>query len=214
MTHTLHRHGSAESLKDDYPVLSMVVRAVDLKDEETRAQAVEKLRRTADIFQSHDPVVIGSPYVPGTVHHGYTYEQIRERLKPNGVILATFESRDKLKAALAELKERQIGLSTTVSGLIDEVFEVCDEVGLQPHTISYSLGVWGKRDLLPRAELLEITTMCGHAMTSAGLVNKAIEDVKSGKKTPEQAALALSQPCVCGCFNTARAARLLAAAAQ
>jgi hypothetical protein len=213
MTHMLHRHGSVESLKGDFPVLTMVARQYDLKDDETKARGVAKLRQVADLFESHGPVVIGSPYVPGTSYHGYSHQEIRERLKPNGVIIATFGSREKLKETLAELKARDIGLSTTVSGLIDDVFEVCEEVGLKPHTISYSLGIWGKKYLLPRAELLEITTMCGHALTSANLVNKAIEDVRSGAKTPEEAAQTLAEPCVCGCFNIARAARLVTAAA-
>ncbi len=214
MTHTLHRHGSAESLSNDYPMIGMVVRKVDLQDDESKARALGKLKQIGDVYKSHEPVVIGSPYVPGTTNHGYSYEEIRERLKPNGVVMGTFDSRQKLKAVLADLKEQEIGLSITVSGLIDQVFGVCDEVGLQPHTVSYSLGVWGKRNLLPRTELLEITTMCGHAMTSANLVKEAIEEVRSGAKTPEQAALKLAQPCVCGCFNTERAATLLAAAAK
>ena len=71
-----------------------------------------------------------------------------------------------------------------MSGLIDEVFETCEEVGLAPHTISYCLGVWGKQELLPKMELLEITSMCGHAMTSANLVNRAIEEIRAGRKTP------------------------------
>jgi len=215
MTHTLHRQGSVESLERDYCVLALVARQFDLASEERKASAVERLRGICDTMARHDPVNLGSLYVQdGTYAHGKTAEEIRAGLKPNGFVLCVYDDREKLKGVLAELKERDFGISITVSGLIDRVFETCEEVGLQPHTISYSLGVWGKRNLLPKAELLEITSMCGHAMTSAHLVNKAIEEIRAGRKTAEEAAVEIARPCACGCFNTARAAELLRRAAE
>ena len=162
----------------------------------------------------HDPVNLGSIYVNnGTYAHGKSADEIREGLKPNGFILSVYSDLSKLREVLAELKDRDFGISITVSGLIDKVFGVCDDVGLQPHTISYSLGVWGKRQLLAKAEILEITTMCGHAMVSANLVNKAIADIKAGR-TALEVANELAIPCACGCFNTERAAGLLQQAAS
>ena len=79
--------------------------------------------------------------------------------------------------------------------------------------MAQSLGVWGKTELLPSKEVLEITTMCGHAMVAANWVEKMIEDIKKGKTTPEKAAEKLAKPCECGIFNPTRAAELLAAAA-
>jgi hypothetical protein len=38
-----------------------------------------------------------------------------------------------------------LGLSVTVSGLIEEIFDICKELGIKPHSINLSLGVWGKR---------------------------------------------------------------------
>ena len=78
-----------------------------------------------------------------------------------------------------------------------------------PHTVEHSLGVWGKTDLLPDEEVLQISTMCGHGMVSFGLIEKAVADVKAGRSTPEQAARELAAPCVCGIFNPTRAAELL-----
>ena len=71
------------------------------------------------------------------------------------------------------------------------------------------LGVYGATEKLPPEELLEIITMCGHGMISRDLVAKAIEDVKSGRKTPHDAAVMVAQPCVCGIFNVTRAEKLL-----
>lgn len=214
MTHTLHRHGSIESLRKDYCVLALVARQFDLKTEESKASALERLKKIADVVARHGPTNFGSLYVPGTYAHGLTDEQIKEGLKPNGFVLCVFSDRDGLRDTLAELKEKDFGISITVSGLVREVFDTCEEVGLQPHTVSFSLGVWGKKKLLPRAEVLEITTMCGHAMTSTSLVNRAIEDVRAGRTTAEAAARELAQPCACGCFNTTRAAELLQKAAE
>ncbi len=215
MTHTLHRQGPVETLEKDYCVLALVARQFDLANDERKASAVQRLQGICDTMAKHDPANLGSLYVNnGTYAHDMPAEEIRAGLKPNGFVLCVYSDRDKFRDCLAELKEKDYGISITVSGLIDRVFETCEEVGLQPHTISYSLGVWGKKDKLPRAELLEITSMCGHAMTSANLVNRAIEDIKAGKTTPQAAAKAIAKPCACGCFNTDRAAELLQKAAS
>jgi hypothetical protein len=215
MTHTLHRQGSRASLEQDYCVLAMVARQFDLATEERKASAIERMQGICDTMARHSPANLGSLYVnDGTYAHGMGAEEIRAGLKSNGFILCAFDDKENLKGTLAELKEKDYGLSVTVSGLIDQVFGVCEEVGIAPHTISYSMGYWGKKNLLPKAELLEITSMCGHAMTSANLVNQAIEDIKAGRTTAQEAAVKLARPCACGCFNTARAAELLSQAAS
>lgn len=215
MTHTLHRQGSVESLEKDYCVLALVARQFDLKTDESKASAVKRLQGILDTMANHSPANLGSLYVKnGTYAHGMKAEEIRPGLKPNGFVLCVYDDKKNLKGVLTELKEKDFGISITVSGLIEEVFETCGEVGLQPHTISYSLGVWGKKNLLPKMELLEVTSMCGHAMVSANLVNRAIEDIKAGRTTAEKAAIEIARPCACGCFNTSRATELLRQAAS
>ncbi|MEW6398152.1 MAG: hypothetical protein AB1503_03165, partial [Bacillota bacterium] len=59
--------------------------------------------------------------------------------------------------------------------------------------------------------MLAITTMCGHHMISAQLVEKTIADVRRGKVKPATAARRLARMCPCGIFNHERAARLLEA---
>jgi hypothetical protein len=56
---------------------------------------------------------------------------------------------------------------------------------------------------------MEITTMCGHAMVSRGLIGILAEKIKKREMTPEQAGLELAKPCQCGIFNPVRAARLM-----
>lgn len=61
------------------------------------------------------------------------------------------------------------------------------EVGLQPHTINLSLGIRGKKELPPGPEVLELTTMCGHALVARNLVRKAVAEVRAGRMAPEEA---------------------------
>lgn len=170
MTHTLHRQGSAESLQNDYCVLALVARQFDLKTDESKASAMKRLQGICDTMAANEPANLGSLYVlNGTYAHDMSAEEIRARLKPNGFVLCVYDDRERLKQVLADLKEKDFGISITVSGLIDEVFDTCGEIGLQPHTISYSLGAWGKKKLLPKAEILEITSMCGQGRMSYDL---------------------------------------------
>ena len=55
------------------------------------------------------------------------------------------------------------------------------------------------------------TTMCGHAMISAGLVKQIRKAVVDGKMPPEKAAKILAKPCYCGIFNITRAEEMLQA---
>jgi hypothetical protein len=100
-----------------------------------------------------------------------------------------------------------------VSGIFETVDRCLEEAGLKHHTANFSLGIWGKTEKLPPNEILEVATMCGHAMISANLVKAMIEEVRAGRKTPEEAARVLTPNCTCGIFNPVRAAKLMAKAA-
>ena len=78
-----------------------------------------------------------------------------------------------------------------------------------PHTTNHSLGIWGNASLLPDGPVLEITTMCGHGMTSRYLVDDLVKKIEGGSLSIEKAAIELGQPCVCGLFNPKRAEMLL-----
>jgi hypothetical protein len=66
---------------------------------------------------------------------------------------------------------------------------------------------------LPGDDILEVTTMCGHALIAANLVQSMVDEVKAGRKTADEAAKTLAPQCACGIFNPARAAKLIAAMA-
>jgi hypothetical protein len=51
-------------------------------------------------------------------------------------------------------------------------------------------------------------------MVASNLVKSMVEEIKAGRKTPEEAAKVLAPQCACGIFNPGRAAELLAAMAK
>ncbi|MBC7338704.1 MAG: hypothetical protein H5U04_02390 [Firmicutes bacterium] len=201
MTHSLHRRGSSASLANDYVIL--VTPAVGFNDE----GAPDKLREALEVVLEAGPANIGS-YATGTVFAGATPEEIRKGLWEQPRVRCAFAGREQVKRVLEELKKKDLGLSVTVSGLTDEVLDLAREVGLKPHSINLSLGVWGNTAALPSEDVLEFVTMCGHGLISRYLVEKAIDLVRRGRRTPEQAARMIAPPCVCGIFNPVRAAEL------
>ena len=202
MTHSLHRRGSACSLKDDFVIL--VTPAVNINHKDSG----EKLWKILDIITEIGPNNIGS-YETGTIYTGITIEDIRANMPETPRVRCCFDSKEKMHEVIRRIKEEDLGLSITVSGLNDEVLDICKDLDIKPHSVNYSLGVRGATELLPPEEVLELLTMCGHGMISKDLVKKAIDEVKRGKKTPYDAAVMVAQPCVCGIFNVSRAERLL-----
>ncbi|MCI8423424.1 MAG: hypothetical protein HFF50_07830 [Lawsonibacter sp.] len=202
MSHSLHRRGSACSLKNDFVLL--VTPAVGIN----HVGAGPKLWKVLDIVTEAGPDNIGS-YETGTIYSGVTIEEIRSNMPETPRVRCCFDSKEKMFLVLKRIKELDFGLSVTISGLNEEILDMCKQLNIPPHSVNYSLGIHGATEKLPPEELLELITMCGHGMISRDLVAKAVEEVKSGKKTPHDAAVMVAQPCVCGIFNVARAEKLL-----
>lgn len=117
-------------------------------------------------------------------------------------------SSEAVENVLRKLKEADLGISIVVSGLISEVSEIAKRVGLKPHTATISLGIYGKKSLLPEDDVLKITTMCGHSLIGNNLVRFAQKEIEAGRD-PEEVADLLSRPCICGIFNVRRCAALM-----
>ncbi len=201
MTHSLHRRGSAESLQNDYVILATP--AVGFNQEGSK----EKLLKMLDIIYELGPTNIGS-YECGTIYSGATFEQIKEKLSGVPRVRCSFADKAKVREFVRRVKELDMGLSITISGLIDEVEDMARELEIRPHSVNLSLNIWGKTGDLPSEEALEFLTMCGHGMVSRHLVERLIGQVKAGKRTPRQAAILVAQPCVCGIYNVERAEKL------
>lgn len=202
MTHTLHRMGSDELLSEDYVVLMMPSKNINHEN------SAPKLRRFFELALANQAVTIGDCRLGNQYHQGGV-DKIMENVQDRAVIHAVFKTREELVRMLTALKKEDLGLSVVVSGLFSEVWECCRKLGLDVHSINQSLGRWGRTDLLPSEDVLEINTMCGHGMVTRGLIEQTIADVKAGKVTCEEGAERLFKPCMCGIFNTHQGASLL-----
>lgn len=95
--------------------------------------------------------------------------------------MGCFDDRKKVVNVLKKLKEEDLGMSVVVTGLRDKVEEICAEAGLTPHSADLALGIFGDTDKLPDEDTMCYTTMCGHAMISAGLVKQIRKAVTEGR---------------------------------
>lgn len=203
MSHTLHRQGSNEELSHDYVVFAMP--SSGLNSEGSKP----KLDRVYQILSRHNPVNIGDSK-NGSRYSLGSDREVESRIVENELVHGVFTTREQVIEVLKELKEADLGLSVTVSGLTHRVEECCHEVGLAPHTIVQSLGVSGRTELLPNDDrVLRLSTMCGHGLISFNLIMDLAEKVKSGKLSVEDAAQKMAKPCICGVFNPEKAAAIL-----
>ena len=204
MTHSLHRRGTAENLSEDYVMLTLP--AIGINDDGHDPKLQEFLR----IALRHNPVNIGQINLGNMYSH-----KIEEVLDAaHGIVHAVFVNKEVVTEVLKELEEADLGMSVVVSGIFENVDECIEKAGLKHHTANFSLGIWGRTEKLPSDNILEVATMCGHAMVSANLIKTMVEEIKAGAKTPEEAAKVLAPQCACGIFNPDRAAKLLAAMAN
>jgi len=118
-------------------------------------------------------------------------------------------SREELLAYLKRLKEANTGQSVVVSGLLNEVNLCLKQIDLSPHTVQFSLGQFGRIELLPCEKILEITTMCGHHLISPRLVERLAQDMSQGRISKDEAAQAVGKLCVCGIVNESRVIEIL-----
>ncbi|MFX1480593.1 MAG: hypothetical protein ACFFCI_21090 [Promethearchaeota archaeon] len=189
MTHTLHRKGNRQDLKEDYVILAMVAKDINDHYDDTR----EKLIKIGEILKEYNPVNI--------------LNEIGWRVSPT--ITATFNDINTVNSIIKILKKEDFGISIVISGLISEIECAIKEIGLKSHTIHFSLGHFGPKELLPSDKTLEITTMCGHHTISPQSITHYVELIKQGKLTIEKAAEKLTKPCVCGIVNPSRIIKIL-----
>jgi hypothetical protein len=171
--------------------------------------SIEMFKKYLDLLAKFHPVNMGG------IGCGNMAVSTLEEMKANiakeaPMVHAVYKDRDTLIEVMKALKEADYGYSVVVSGLVDDVDSCAKEAGIQRHSVNLSLGIWGAIDKLPSEDILEVTTMCGHAMISANLVSKMVDDIRAGRTTAHEAATKLTEPCACGIFNTDKAETLLA----
>jgi hypothetical protein len=200
MTHTLHRKGTVENLSNDFVVFAITAQSVNAKG-------------TAPAFAEFAEIVVKyNPVNYGDMKTGNIFNTSKDVLfsstKDNSIFHAVFTDETTVAKVLAELKERDLGLSIVVSGLTDHTTTCCQEAGLKLHSMNKSLGIWGATDRLPADDVVQVTTMCGHGMVAFGLVEDLAERVSKGMDAMK-ASKEMAKLCHCGVFNTDRGASIL-----
>jgi hypothetical protein len=186
----------------------------------------ERFNKLVAICAKHNPVGIASRDANGVTHR---YQKGWDKRMDSGVHLsatidevvkdavllrhAVYTRKDDVLAVVKELKEANLGISVVISGVFDEVFDVCKKAETGPHTANLSAETLGKTELMPEHEVLELVTMCGHAFISRYLARYLIDRVKQGNLNPEDAAVELGKQCTCNIFNVVRGADLVRKAA-
>ncbi len=202
MTHALHRTGSTSSLKGDFVLLAVPAKT-------NRDTAGPALARVAEIVLAASPANLGSSALGMNMALGLDTEEFVDRIAASDGLQCAFSSKEQLRAVLLNLKEADLGVSITVSGLLEDIWEIAGNLDLTPHTADLSFGLLFDPDGVCEDEVLEIVTMCGHDRVSTALVRREARAVACGDKSAREAALALGKPCTCGIFNLNRAARIL-----
>lgn len=216
MTHSLHRRGNRKSLEGDYIIFT----------NDRPLEDVEKNEKLNIILARHNPAgactetrIDGKRkrlrYIKGWnknqssgLHESYTLEEIRNAKKVTrwGSV---YRNREDVKKTIKDIVDAELGISIVVSGLFDEVRDMCIKAGTMAHTVNMSCETLGKTSLLAEPKILEFTTMCGHSFISPNLVIHLINRVKRGTMGAEDASIEMAKQCTCNWFNVDRASKLI-----
>lgn len=203
MTHTLHRQQPSFSTRcKDYAVINIAAQGINAKG------AKEKLKKIFKILLNSNPVNASNDSIGGILS-GFDTDYILSKFEDNSTVEGAFSSREALVSFLKKLKKEKLGISAVVTGNIKEVFASVHEVGLQPHTVHMSLGIFGNKKLLPSKNILSITTMCGHGMISTDYAEDIIRRIRKGVISSQEGALEMAKFCTCGVFNVVKAIEIL-----
>lgn len=201
MTHTLHRKGTRESLNRDYIFLCMAAKGIN------EDGADDKMREFLKIVIKHGAVNIGD------MRTGNIFccnpEEIIGKVTSTSIVHGVFTDPATVTKVMKSLKKANLGMSVVVSGPFSSVEEMCKKAGIKPHSVDYSAGIWGRTEKLARPELLECTTMCGHAMISANLVDDIVKRIRAGVINARQGSIEMGRVCCCGIYNPVRAEKIL-----
>ena len=228
MTNTLHRYGPAQSFQDDYIVFAMCSRGKNDGARGHKEHSVSKLRRFLELALPFHPVNLGDAIHGGALRPSRAmnplshwkrnttpdFRAVIDGLDSLTTAAAVFDNRVAAEDFVKAVKAADLGLSINISTSVEGAEQCCAAAGIARHSVGYSLGFEGKTEKLPGADVLTLSTMCGHGMVSQSLAKKMIDWVREGRRTPEEAAGYLTRFCSCGVFNPARAARVLEQSAR
>lgn len=201
MTHSLHRSGDIASQKKDFNWFMYQTQGVN--DKNIKPKALEFIAAAEACGSENWGDVKTGPITR------FSIEEIRDKITDKSRLRGVFTSKEQIVKFLNIIKEKDTGMSVVITGVLSEVLPACRDAEVTPHSINYSLGVWGKKDNLPDDVTLSITTMCGHHMIPPKFVEHIRAQVEKGRLTPEEGAIKLTNFCYCGIFNQVRCAEII-----
>lgn len=197
MTHTLNRRGISEDESGEEIVFLCMIPASE------RGNKEQEMKQMAETVLKYQPVnIIFAPL-------GMDKERIIELTGRGTIVTAVFTDKSAVRNLVQEIKSKKLGISVVLSGLFEDVHDICSWAGLKEHTYNISLGIHGKTEKLPDEKTLQITTQCGHALISPHYVKHIVKKIKKGKINSEEGADLLIKPCVCGIGNPCRIRKTL-----
>ena len=202
MTHTNHRKSEIPLEAEDFVILCMATQGLNDKG------AGEKLKKIYQLVAETNPDNLADDNLGGR-YTGYTDQEILDHMGDKAYVGAAFSDRKRLSEALSKIKDADLRLSVVVTGNYEADFSVLKEIGLAPHTVNMSLGVFGNKERLPSEETLAFSTMCGHGMVTCRRIEETIDSVGAKEMEPGEAGKELASTCTCGIFNPVLAAKLL-----
>ena len=200
MTHSLHRCGRLQ--EQDYVWLLYHVKGVN------DANLTERMRQALVIAEDVGSINWGDVKSGPIVI--LSAEEVKAKLTEKSRLRGVFASETQITQFLTRMKAADLGLCVIITGPLQRVHDSCRAAGLAPHTINYSIGVFGKKEAIADEDTLAITTMCGHHMIPDRYVERVRSRVRRGKTHTQKAALKMAKMCPCGIFNQERAEALLA----
>lgn len=200
MTNTLHRRGGEDDLRRDFVLFCMPTRSIT-------PELPARLLRFTEIALSHGPV--NANRLEGRSVRAIDFTRIEEELEGGICLHAVYDDVEALAGAVRDLVEADLGLPIDVSGPLAEVQDCCRRAGIRRHSVEQSLGTKGRVDRLPRPEVVELNSLCGHGLVGYSLIEAVIGQVRTDRIGVEEAARLLARPCQCGCFNPTRAGEVL-----
>ena len=170
MTHSLHRIGTRKNLENDYVVIFCPSKGINDKG------SGEKARVFLELLKKHQADHYGDDRTGNVIIRGH--KNLIKDINDNTNIHGVFSSFERLESFIEDIVKADLGISVTISGLLDKIKECTEVSGTKYHTVEVSLGFWGKKEKLPPEDILEITTMCGHGYVTANLVYDVLEKVR------------------------------------
>ena len=222
MTHSLHRIGKEDSLHDYFIILFRI--APDVKEQQLyNGEPKDRARQVISILEKIPIEALDAETTDGYLrfmngweenktkgfHKSSNLKDIYSNSSLTWVRHVVIKGQENLTYMIKELSQLDLGISVVVSGLFEEIKSSCVASQVYPHSVNMSLGIWGKKSLLPDQNSLEMITMCGHSLISSNLIKVQAQLVMDGEISRLEAAVELGKQCTCNIFNVERAIKLL-----